>query len=94
MNFSTAKCTRAEYVSFINAVLGEDFANFQVAVPVPMGAVSGQMICVISALLEILDDDIVESDQSFSLNFAGSTIGATVFDNSSLDVVIMDDSDG
>ena len=46
------------------------------------------------ARLEILDDDIVESDQSFSLNFAGSTIWAVVFDSSSLDVVIMDDSDG
>ncbi len=52
------------------------------------------MICAISARLEILDDDIVESDQSFSLNFAGSTIGVAVFDNSSLDVVIMDDNDG
>ncbi len=85
---------RAEYVSFINAVLGEDFAIFQVAVPVPMGAVAGQMFCALSARLAILDDDIVESDQSFSLNFAGSTIWAAVFDNSSLDVVIMDDSDG
>ncbi len=65
------------------------------AVPVPIGVVSGQMICAISARLEILDDDIVESDQSFSLNFAGSTIlGAAVFNNSSLDVVIMDDNDG
>ncbi len=64
------------------------------AVPVPIGVVSGQMICAISARLEILDDDIMESDQSFSLNFAGSTIGAAVFDNSSLDVVIMDDNDG
>ncbi len=64
------------------------------AVPVPIGAVSGQIFCAIGARLEILDDDIVESDQSFSLNFAGSTIWAAIFDSSSLDVVIMDDSDG
>ncbi len=83
-----------EYVSLITVVLDEDFSKFQVAVPVPTTANGGDILCAMGARLEIIDDDIVESDQSFSLNFAGSTIpGAAIFDNSSLDVVIMDDSD-
>ena len=81
-------------LSLINVVLDEDFSQFQVAVPVPAGVTDGVILCAMPARLEIIDDDIVESDQSFSLNFAGSTIpGTAIFDNSSLDVVIMDDSD-
>ena len=81
--------------SFHLAVFGEDFVDFQVLVPVSTSVVTGEILCAMDASLGILDDEIVEPDQSFVLSIVGSSIlGVIESDGSTLEVVIMDDSDG
>ena len=77
------------------AVMGEDFDSFQVEVSVSTSVVTGDNICAMNASLAILDDEIVEPDQSFEMSVIGSSIPDLVqTDGSTLEVVIMDDSDG
>ena len=76
-------------------VFGEDFGDFQVNVPVSTSVVNGSTICAMNANLAILDDEIVEPDQSFEMSVVGSSIpGLVQTDGSTLEVVILDDGDG
>ena len=82
-------------VSFHPTVIGEDFLSFQVNVPVSTSVTSGDTICALNANMAILDDDIVEPDQSFEMSIVGSSIPDLVqTDGSVLEVVIVDDTDG
>ena len=75
--------------------MGEDYNSFQVNVPVSTSAVTGDNICAMNANLAILDDEIVEPDQSFEMSVIGSSIPDLVqTDGSTLEVVILDDGDG
>ncbi len=78
------------------AVLDEDYEQFKVEVLVgtDVTADGNSTVCTSNLTLGILNDDIVEGDQTFSLKLTGMTLaGGAILDQiSSLDVVIMDDS--
>ena len=75
--------------------MSEDYVSFQVNVSVTTSVTSGDTICALNANLAILDDDIVEPDQSFEMSIVGSSIPYLVqTDGSVLEVVIVDDTDG
>ncbi len=81
--------------NYIYAVLDEDYAMFQVEVVVPTSLTGPDTLCNFNAALAVLNDDIVESDQSFTLTLTSTSLpGVAVLDtDTSVQVIIMDDSD-
>ena len=73
------------------AALNEDYESFVLVITIPAGTSLSQPVCAYSVQLGIIDDQIVEDTQSFTLSLVTASPEGTVNSSGVLEINIMDD---
>ncbi|XP_064390869.1 uncharacterized protein LOC135338715 isoform X3 [Halichondria panicea] len=74
-----------------SAALNEDYESFVLVITIPAGTSLSQPVCAYSVQLGIIDDQIVEDTQSFTLSLVTASPEGTVNSSGVLEINIMDD---
>lgn len=71
-------------------VLDEDFVSFEIVITIPAGTVLGEPVCLDSLQLGIVDDQIVEDNQIFFLEFQDASLPDNTVVSGVFEVSIVD----